>query len=66
MLFDIPFIAGWKKIGERRQQLTDLNTVCENKGRRDYDYKVGQKVLVWNNGILCKAESRYLKDPGQL
>ncbi len=26
-------------------------------------YKVDQKVLVWNDGILCKAESRYLKDP---
>jgi hypothetical protein len=26
MLFKIPFIADWKKIGEHRQQLTDLNT----------------------------------------
>jgi hypothetical protein len=26
MLFDIPFIADWKKIGEHRQQLTDINT----------------------------------------
>ncbi len=26
MLFDIPFIADWKKIGEHRQRLTDLNT----------------------------------------
>jgi hypothetical protein len=24
MLFDIPFIADWQKIGEHRQQLTDL------------------------------------------
>jgi hypothetical protein len=30
MLFDIPFIADWKKIGEHRQRLTDLNTACEN------------------------------------
>ncbi len=41
MLFDIPFIADWKKIGEHRQELTDHNTACENKGRIDYDYKVG-------------------------
>jgi hypothetical protein len=46
MLFDILFIADWQKIGEHRQQLTDLNNACENKGRIDYDYKVGQKVLV--------------------
>jgi hypothetical protein len=26
MLFDIPFIADWQKIGEHRQQLTDLKT----------------------------------------
>ncbi len=52
MLFDILFIADWNKIGEHRQRLTDLNTAYENKGRIDYDYKVGQKVLVWNNGIL--------------
>jgi hypothetical protein len=64
MLFDIPFIADWKKIGEHRQtRLTDLNTARENKGRIDYDYKVGQKILVWNKGILLKAQSIWQKDP---
>jgi hypothetical protein len=38
MLFDIPFIADWQKIGKHRQQLTDLNNAGENKGRIDYDY----------------------------
>jgi hypothetical protein len=42
MLFDTPFIADWKKIGEYRQQLTDHDTARENKGRIDYDYKAGQ------------------------
>jgi hypothetical protein len=41
MLFDIPFISDWKKIGEHRQQLIDLNTAQENKGRIDYDYQIG-------------------------
>jgi hypothetical protein len=62
MLFHIPFVAGWKKIGEHRQRLTDLNTAHENKGRIDYDSQVGQKVLIWNDSILRKAESRYLKE----
>jgi hypothetical protein len=35
MLFNIPFIADWQKIGEHRQQLTDLNNAHENKGRID-------------------------------
>jgi hypothetical protein len=63
MLFDIPFIADWKIIGEHRQRLTDLNTACENKGRIDYDYKVGQKILVQNEGMLRKAQSIWQKDP---
>jgi hypothetical protein len=57
MLFDIPFIADWKKIGEYRQRLTDRNTARENEGRIHYDYKVGQKILVQNEGILRKAQS---------
>jgi hypothetical protein len=63
MLFNIPFIADWQKIGEHRQQLTDLNNARENKGRINYDYKVGQKVLLRKEGILCNTESRWHKNP---
>jgi hypothetical protein len=63
MLFDIPFIADWQKIGEHRQRLTDLNNARENKGRIDYDYKIGQKVLVRKEGILRKSESIWHKKP---
>jgi hypothetical protein len=63
MLFDILFIADWQKIGEYRQQLTDLNNVHEKDGRIDYDYKVGQKVLLRKEGILRNAESRWHKKP---
>ncbi len=63
MLFDIPFIADWKTIGEHRQRLTDRNTDRKNKGRIDNDYKVGQKILVWNEGILRKAQSMWQNDP---
>ncbi len=61
MLFDIPFMADWQKIGEHRQRLTDLNNARENKGRIYYDYKVGQKVLLRKEGILRNAESRWHK-----
>ncbi len=63
MLFDIPFIADWHKIGEHGQQLTDLNNACENKCRIDYDYKVDQKVLVRKEGILRKSESIWHRKP---
>jgi hypothetical protein len=59
MLFDIPFVADWRKIGERRQSLTNRGNQRENAKQIDYDYKVGDKVLVINEGILCKAESAY-------
>ena len=63
MFLDIPFLADWNKIGEYRQHQTDLNTERENKTRVDYDYKVGDKVLVRKDGILRKTESRYQSDP---
>jgi hypothetical protein len=63
MLLDIPFIADWQKIGEHSQQLTDLNNAHENKGRIDYDNKVGQKVLLRKEGILHNTESRWHKKP---
>jgi hypothetical protein len=63
MLFNIPFIADWQKIGECRQRQTDLNNARENKGRIDYDYKVGQKVLLRKEGILRNAEFIWHKRP---
>jgi hypothetical protein len=55
MLFNIPFVADWRKIGERRQSLTNPGNQRENAKCIDYDYKVGDKVLVINKGILRKA-----------
>jgi hypothetical protein len=63
MLFDILFLADWRKIGERRQSLTNRGNQHEDAKRIDYDYKVGDKVLVINKGILRKAESAYGKEP---
>ncbi len=63
MLFNIPFIADWRKIGDRWQSLTNRGNQQENAKRIDYDYKVGDKVLVINEGILRKAESAYGKEP---
>jgi hypothetical protein len=33
------------------------------KTRIDYDYKIGDKVLIRKEGILHKSESRYDSDP---
>ncbi len=63
MLVNILFIADWCKIEDRRQLLTDRGNKQENAIRIDYDYKVGDKVQVINEGILRKAESAYGKEP---
>jgi hypothetical protein len=63
MLFNIPFIADWSKIGDYRQRQTDLNTARENSKQVAYGYKVGDKVLLTEEGIICKAESPYSKKP---
>ena len=63
MLFDIPFLANWNKIGDYRQRQTNLNTARKNSKEVNYDYKVGNKVLLTQEGILHKAESPYSKKP---
>jgi hypothetical protein len=57
MLVDIPFIAGWMKIGEHWQP-TDCNTDCENKSRSDYDNKVVRKYSYRTMVSSAKQRSR--------
>eukprot|EP00804_Cyclotella_cryptica_P022120 CCRYP_011605-RA/>CCRYP_011605-RA protein AED:0.36 eAED:0.36 QI:120/-1/1/1/-1/0/1/71/147 len=63
MLFDVPCIADWSKIGEYRQKQADKNTRRENASCIDWDYQLGDKVLLRKDGILRKTESRYESDP---
>ena len=63
MMLDVPFLADWNKIGDYRQRQTDRNTARENKARVDWDYKVGDKVLLRKEGILRKSETKWQKAP---
>ena len=63
MLFDIPFLADRNEIGEHRQHQTDFNTAHENCSWCDWDYQIGDKVLLRKDGILRKSESQYECDP---
>ena len=62
MFFDIPFLADWNKIGEYRQCQTDQNTEWENCSHCDWDYQLGDLVLLIKGGILCKGKSKYESD----
>jgi hypothetical protein len=63
MLFYIPFLANWNKIGSQRQHLTESNTARKNSFWVKWDYKIGDKILVRKEGILHKAESHIDSDP---
>ena len=58
MLFDIPYLADWNQIGKRRQTLVDQSCAKTNKRRIDFDYAIGQKVLLTKDGIPRKMEDK--------
>ena len=60
MLLDIPYIADWTAIGNRRQASVDQMNTRKNLWRVDFDYAVGQKVLLKKDSILQKAEDKYV------
>jgi hypothetical protein len=63
MLFNIPFMANWHKIEEQNQSLTNRGNQRRKAKHIDYDYKVRDKVLLINEGILLKAEPAYGNEP---
>ena len=46
MLLDIPLVADWLLIQQKRQVLIDENLRRQNMKRRSFDYVVGGRVLV--------------------
>ncbi len=56
-------MAVWPNIGEQRQSLTDCGNQRKNAKCINYNYKVGDKVLLINEDVLRKAESAYGKEP---
>jgi hypothetical protein len=46
MLLPIKFRANWAEIKARRQDEIRHNNEQENKGRKSYDYKVGDCILL--------------------
>jgi hypothetical protein len=47
MIFPIQHIADWQLIKNRKQKLIDKNNERENAKRVDYDYKIGDQVLIY-------------------
>ena len=58
MLLNIPLIADWKAIQNHREQLVNKALLKSNQKRINYDYRVGQKILKYDNSIVGKLESK--------
>ena len=58
ILFDIPNLADWSQIGKQRQEQVDKSNARENASRIDFDYKIGNRVLMMLEGINRKAEDK--------
>ena len=46
MFLDLPIITDLLQIQQKRQITIDENLIRQNRKRRDFNYSVGQKVLV--------------------
>ena len=62
MIMNLPFIVDLNNIKERRQCLVDKNNNIENSKRIDYNYHVGEWILIRKDTykMLNKLEPRYL------
>ena len=49
--------------GIKLESQTDKHTEWENRSRHDWNYKIGDQVLLLKDGILRKGESWYESDP---
>lgn len=58
-IFGKDMLSNKKPSGEHRQMLVDQNNVQDNKNQTDFDYTIGQQVIIIKDGILHKSESRH-------
>ena len=58
MLFDIPYLANWTQIRKRRQEQVDKSNARGNSSPINFDYKIGDKVLIIQKGLNRKAEDK--------
>ena len=57
MIYPLAYVAEWDVIEKNKQRLIDKNNSRENATRVDYDYHVGDKILVINTDIQRKLDN---------
>ena len=58
MLLNVPLIADWKAIQKHMEQVVNKALLKSNKERINYNYRIRQKILKYDNSIAGKLESK--------
>ena len=70
MLFNIKALINWKELSLKKQKLVDKANLRENRNRVDYDYTVGHKVYIKNDGVQrkmdCPKEGPFKEGPFEI
>ena len=57
MIYPVEYVAEWDVLRQKKQKIIDQNNVRENSRRIDFDYRVGQKILIINTDIQRKLDN---------
>ena len=57
MLFNLKALINWKELSLKKQKLVDKANLRENQNRIDFDYQIGQKIYIRNDGVQRKMDS---------
>ena len=57
MIYPIEYIAEWDVLRKKKQILIEKNNARENSRRIEFDYRVGQKILILHTDIQRKLDS---------
>jgi hypothetical protein len=56
MMFNLTSLVNWKELSIKKQRDVDKANLRENRKRIDYDYEVGQKIYIKNDGVNRKLD----------
>ena len=57
MIYPVEYVAEWDVLRQKKQKQIDKNNHRENSRQIDFDYRVGQKILIINTNIQRKLDN---------
>ena len=57
MIYPIEYVAEWDVLRKNKTKIIKKNNARENSRRIDFDYRVGQKILILHTDIQRKLDS---------